>query len=716
MEPFDRRFYIDDWLIDPRLHRIFGEEGTILIEPKVMQVLTCLAAHPGEVLDRDTLLDDVWGDTVVTDHVLTRSISELRKVFGDDARNPSVIETIPKTGYRLIASVKVAGDGLSSPLPGNSVHSAPAEVHLSPTFVTTQTAPTRGLHLSLMVGLLALVLMASAWLVLQPKHPIQPLPSQLLTSLPGVESNPLFSPDGQRVAFTWQQDPAQPHQLFVKLIGAETPLQLTHDTTRAYLGAWSPDGSQIAFRRYGPDQCGIYVVSALGGPERKLIDCSASRFSLDWSPMGTWLAASYTDSTARGLVLINPETGTSRRLTTVEDRGFDRLPRFSPDGAYLAFVRTAHQSMEDLFLVPTDGAEPPRRLTTDQRHIPGFSWRADGETLVFSSNRAGNYKLWRIPATGGEPVWLAEAGAYDPGGVSIAPDGRMVYAEWDYEINIWKAPLSPATPEVPASERWIASSRWDFHPGYSPDGTRIAFTSNRMGSPNLWVSQADGSDPLRLTDFEHTFIGLPSWSPDGQQIAFDVHSDDHTVLFVIDAEGGQPQRLSQPGGDHRNPTWSRNGKWIYFASNRSGSWQLWKKPVAGGEAIPITKDGGYYGIESADGATFYFSRYGTPGLWQMPAQGGAAKLVLESLATSHWGNWTLGPDGVYFLQSQSNVPRLQRYDPTTGTLTEVVKLPPGVLGHQPGLSISPDGQWLLFANADRVESDLMLVSPAPEKK
>jgi Tol biopolymer transport system component len=562
-----------------------------------------------------------------------------------------------------------------------------------------------------MLGLIALVLLVAAWLVLQPDRPLQPFLSQPLTSLPGVESHPRFSPDGQRVAFIWRSDHGHPHQLFVKGVGAEAALQLTHDSTSVTDAAWSPEGTHLAFRRSRFDHCGIYIVSALGGPARKMTDCSASQFGLDWSPTGSWLAASYADSTTSGLVLINVATGTSRRLTEVEGRGFDRLPRFSPDGTHLAFVRTVHQGMEDLFVVPVDGTEPPRRLTTDQRHIPGLSWAADGKTLVFSSNRTGNYKLWRIPTTGGKPVWLAEAGAYDPGGVSLAPDGRMVYAEWDYEINIWRTPLGPSDPEVPASERWIASTRWDFHPRYAPDGTRIAFVSNRMGAPNLWGSQADGSDPLRLTDFEHTFIGLPSWSPDGRQIAFDAYIDGHTALFVIDADGGHPHRLTKQAADHRNPTWSRDGRWLYFASNRSGSWQLWKMPPSGGEAMPVTKDGGYFGMESADSATLYFSQYGTPGLWRMPTSGGEATLVLDALAPSQWGNWTLGPDGIYFLDSRTTPPRLLRYDPATSTTTEMRNLPAGVLGHHPGLSISPDGQWLLFANADRVESDLVLVSP-----
>ena len=120
METLHDKFYLGEWLVEPRLNRVSQGRRTVLIEPKVMQVLACLAAKPGEVIDRERLLEKVWGDTVVTDHVLTRSISELRKVFGDNPRRPLVIETIPKTGYRLVAPVieaDFASDGASARYP-----------------------------------------------------------------------------------------------------------------------------------------------------------------------------------------------------------------------------------------------------------------------------------------------------------------------------------------------------------------------------------------------------------------------------------------------------------------------------------------------------------------------------------------------------------------------------------------------------------------------
>ena len=110
----------DSHQVEPSLNSVTGPAGTIRVEPKVMQVLVLLAAHAGQVVAKERLIQTVWPDTFVTDDVLTRAISELRRVFGDDAKESRFIQTIPKSGYRLIARLSVGagqeGAGLGQPV------------------------------------------------------------------------------------------------------------------------------------------------------------------------------------------------------------------------------------------------------------------------------------------------------------------------------------------------------------------------------------------------------------------------------------------------------------------------------------------------------------------------------------------------------------------------------------------------------------------------
>jgi DNA-binding winged helix-turn-helix (wHTH) protein len=101
-------FRIGDWLIHPAINSIECNGETAHLEPKVMQVLVALAYEPGEVVTREKLRSVVWPDVFVGEDVLIRAISELRRAFADDPREPRTIETVPKVGYRLIATVQQA--------------------------------------------------------------------------------------------------------------------------------------------------------------------------------------------------------------------------------------------------------------------------------------------------------------------------------------------------------------------------------------------------------------------------------------------------------------------------------------------------------------------------------------------------------------------------------------------------------------------------------
>lgn len=103
-------FYVEEWRVEPKLGRLTRDAEFHQIEPKIMQVLVCLAENHGKVIRKQEFLSDIWEGVNVTQHVLARTISELRRVFGDDPQNPRFIQTIPKIGYRLIANVSEGND------------------------------------------------------------------------------------------------------------------------------------------------------------------------------------------------------------------------------------------------------------------------------------------------------------------------------------------------------------------------------------------------------------------------------------------------------------------------------------------------------------------------------------------------------------------------------------------------------------------------------
>ena len=343
-----------------------------------------------------------------------------------------------------------------------------------------------------------------------------------------------------------------------------------------------------------------------------------------------------------------------------------------------------------------------------------FRVRADGLEIVFISDRAGDTGLWRVSASGGEPERLLTAVGYIIGRLSLSRRGnRLAYTQHFVDSNIWRVELAGTQRKVSVPTMLISSSKSDSAPQFAPEGKRITFRSDRSGSLEIWACEADGSNPVQLTNFNGPQAGSPCWSPDGRQIAFDARPEGNPDIFVIGAEGGRPRRLTEDPAEEIAPSWSRDGRSIYFESNRSGSTQIWKMPADGGEARQVTKTRGSAANESMNGRFLYYTKgRNVAGIWRVPVEGGEETLVLDTHKAGYWSAWTVVEQGIYFLTAEQPArPAIEFFSFTTGRVTEIVPLtkPFRPWTNPEGLSVSIDGRWILYTQEDRADMDIMLV-------
>lgn len=703
IQDFSQPFYIESWRIEPSLNRIVSNEGTRQVEPKIMQVLVYLAQQNGEVARRDETLDTVWADTVVGDEVLSRCISELRKVFNDNPRKPRIIETIPRVGYRLMVVPRVVTfekDGWPDTPPVLDV--APLTSSTTP----DATPPTRRWY-----GLGAAVLVLLATLIWRLEIISPALPPALrttpVTSTTDAEFDPAISPNGTHVAYIWSGGDRGFLNLYVKVIGTETPLQLTNTPLYEWSPAWSPDGTEIAFARSGT---GIMAIPVLGGPERKLITIGHARTDLDWSPRNDYIvyATKPTRDTPSTIFLLDLATLSAEPLTTPPNNLLgDTKPVFSPDGTQVAFIR-ALATGNDIHIVPIAGGTP-QRITVDGLEISGVDWTSDGQALIYSSNRDGTMSLWRIAASGGTPERVPLGGGVEGNDPNVA-NNRLVFTQSFTETNIWRVVLDSAGAATEPSIL-IRSTRRDASPRFSPDGTRVAFMSTRSGSAEIWLADADGKNLTQLTRFEGPQTRNPRWSPDGTRLAFESHAEGYAGVYLTAIATGRTERLTDGSFIERLPIWSPDGQWIYFDSNRSGQWNIWKRPAAGGKAIQITQAGGSGGVVSADGTYLYYTKPSASGLWRTDLASGTETQIIDDLGWWNWGFWTIWSNDLYYLQRIDRMNRLIRYNLTTQTTAPLLNLPDNLIRRQPALTISPDGTTLLFSQIDYSYFDIMLAEP-----
>jgi eukaryotic-like serine/threonine-protein kinase len=553
------------------------------------------------------------------------------------------------------------------------------------------------------------------------KSLLPPMKVVPFTSFPGSVFHPAFSPDGNQIAYAWGGEQAGNWQIYVKQIGNEKPLRITSDPDPDWncTPTWSPDGQRIAFIRVSKSEYAIYTVSALGTEsERKLVSFAAKEvwggrvpFRIDWSSDGKFIAT--IDLTSKQepprIFLVSPETGEKRALTSPPAQGDgDDEPAFSPDSQTVAFLRyTVNTS--DIYLVPVTGGEP-KRLTFDDKKSSCPVWTPDGREIVFTSDRGGVSSLWRIPVSGGTPERLA-VGGDNVGRSSISRKGhRLAYVQINPQsVNINRIEVPGTTGHKNSPTTLIASTRTQFCPQFSPDSKSIAFASDRSGSPEIWMCDSEGRNPIQLTSFGGPEAGTPRWSPDGKQLAFDSRAKGDIDIYVLSVEGGLPRRITSDSSEDMLPSWSKDGRWIYFASDRSGSFQVWKVPVEGGAAVQVTKQGGLLAFESADSKFVYYSK-GTSvaGLWRVPVEGGEETLVFN-LKERYWGNWALVNDGIYFVDPDTkDGVAIGFFSFATHQITQVAGLG-NISIYAHGLAASPDHRWILYTQSYQGNRDIMLV-------
>jgi Tol biopolymer transport system component/DNA-binding winged helix-turn-helix (wHTH) protein len=713
-------------------------EQHIPITPKAFETLLVLVEHGGHVIDKNELMKKVWPNTFVEEVNLAKNVSSLRKILAGEESEQHYIETIPKRGYRFVAGVREVwaedaipalqtsqpSDARDVVAPTTSSDGVPQSSRLGVESVVESGRSSfirRFVWPSAFVVFGALVALG-LWAVLFRPKPKLPSPLFMIspvTSLAGTEDQAAFSPDGKQIAFVWDGGNEDNSDIYVKLLGAEQPLRLTVNSAADTDPAWSPDGRDIAFLRQSAKSAGLFVISSLGGAERKLADIFPYRpvvigNTLSYSPDGKFLVAPDKDSQAEpfSIFAIAVESGEKAKLTQPPPGSVgDLFPAYSPTSKTLAFVRSVSIAAADIYLLPP-GVSEPQRLTFDNTSIRGLSWSSDGKEIVFASRRGGsNYSLWKISTTDKalERLTANERDVYSP---TISRTGnRLSYTQSMSDANVWQFDLGKTKNQDEQFHKLIASTLEENGPQYSPNGKRIVFASRRSGSFEIWICDADGTNTRQLTNIGGALTGTPRWSPDGRQVVFDSWVGGNAAIYVINADGGAPRRLTFDADEDVTPSWSRDGHWIYFGCTRSGSMQIWKVPAEGGTAAQVTRQGGFEGFESADGQYFYYAKgRAMPGIWRVPVAGGEETLVVDHHQAGLWRYWAVTDKGIYFATAETpSHPLVEFFNFETGKITTIAKLNKPLFKTDPGLAVSPDEKSLLVVQIDQKGSDLMLM-------
>lgn len=635
--------------MDLRTRELHKNGMKVKVVGQPVEVLAMLLERPGELITREELQKKLWpSDTFVDfEHSLNAAINRLRETLGDSADNPRFVETLHRRGYRFIAPV-----------------SPPART------AAMRTSPLQRVALA---GL-AVIAMAGVgvawWLTRSPKP--APVPTLTrLTSDSGLTTDPALSPDGKLLAYASDRAGEGNLDIYVRQVGGGEPLRLTRDPADEHEPAFSPDGTTIAFRseRAGG---GIYVVSALGGPARRIAP-EGHRPQL--SPDGKWIAywvggigaASLNVRDSARIYIVASAGGAPRQLQS--DFVAAVFPIWSPDGIHLLFLGNrgeklsseAEVSVElvDWYVTALDSGPAIKTgalQATRNANLSGPlqvypwallapTWQPQGDSLVFSARSGDTTSLWRIgisPKTwkvSGPPQRLTSgtmmeqnpSAASGPGGTI-----RVAFASLTENLDIWSLPIEPNQGKVVGElQRLTSDAGADFHPALSPDGNRMVWVSSRSGAQEIWIRDLQTSEDSALTA-TRALKYCPWFSPDGSKVSF-AESPSWNV-YIVPSGGGAPEMVCEGCGEATD--WTLDGKRIIGNGVDGRAWLL---DVASRRKTDLlaTRHWIATNLFSPDGRWFTFLDGTSWGMYVAPFQ--AESPIVESA----WIHITDGGDGFW---------------------------------------------------------------------
>ena len=630
--------------VDAAGMRVLKGSEPVALEPKSMKVLLYLIENRGRLVTKEELLKSVWQDTFVTDNALTRTVAQIRKALGDDAKQGRIIETVPRLGYRFIAGE--AANPASPEKTGDETVMTPPRDRRVMHWLYGAAAP------------LILVGLALAWNWMTAKPTPAPAvklarPTQFTTSA-GLDLYPAFSPDGESLAYS--SDESGSFEIYVKpLTRGARVVQVTSDGRQNVQTAWSPDGRYIAY--HSARENGIWVVPATGGSARKLTDFGNGPA---WSPDGrrlvfhtkSFTSVAGSDQACGGAVgaiwVVAAQGGEAFQVPLPPDSAVcqNTDPSWTPDGRII-FARKQPGFTEITSIAP-DGSE----VRVVER-VNGFAnsphWSKEGSIFFSTFASDGDFTIQRLPvdASGrkaGPAEEIVGRSVGVPRAPAVSPDGRrLAYTVTLPVSQIDSLPVRRArgAPGIEAAGPAAAMTKENIYryalPCISPDGRHVAYTLVQKGSNfDIWVSDIDGGN-ARLLSMTPSDSFSAGWLPDSSGVAYVKYFAQGTELWSTSLRDGTERRVSPVTIPGKFPLLSPDGRYfVYHTPPSSQGMKLRKLDLKTGQSSDVVNVAGVnsgFGVWSRDSKQIAF----------LTQHGENDHLATVSADGGPYTEWTAGP-------------------------------------------------------------------------
>lgn len=701
-----------EFRIDPVMRQLTRRGLPISIRPLHFELLLLLVEHHGEIVTREEIIEKVWTESLIEDANITQGIHFLRRILDDPAQAESLIVTIPKRGYLLAAEVTPISNEWSAVPDSLEID------HPPPPSGQRRLAGAPSLRWLVQVGFAGLVLITAvllgSYLIFQSS--IRSLTILSHYAIPSHDLDPEFSPDGKFLAFSSYGETPGNEDIYLKTVDEAQRIRLTTHPDADRNPVWSPDGERIAFLRWSPDDRQMARVIITDNKGSDEMEVARSRGALGWMPDGDHLivsdlAENVTGSTVLYLITID---GRKRRpLTSSTGAGaVDTMPRAAFYRPEIAFLRTTGGSRGEIHLLDLPSGRVSQ-ITNEDGAISFFHWglREGGFYLV--SHRTGEPRLWHFGLPGlistfygnTGPARLVDQMPYQLNQFTIRPGHPLLaYAYQVREEQVRLIELRGREIQPRDGSCLLAEGRLDEPPQFSPQGEQVVFFSTQATPERedvVWLAPPAPMAPMGcqprslLMSRSAGRLGHLRWSPDGSRLVFAERIEGQTEIWMIGKDGSNLVRLTSNAVDDLDPSWSADGQSIYYVTLEDGRETIRRTPASGGDSVPIVTDGGREPVESADRQTIYFVRDGL--LFAHPlGSTGSRQLLPQRFKDSQFGrDWQLTASGFSFITADiDGESLLNQLNLSTGKIEQIAKISGVRASAVSGIALSPLNRYL----------------------
>ena len=712
-----KKWQIGEFLLDPSSHELISESSTSMITTKMLDVLLTLLVKRGDVVTRDEIYEMVWGDIQVSEQLVARAISDLRKALSDDAKSSHYIETLPKSGYRLIADVKeVNRSSKINVNPISSKYLLAFMIVVSIIIVSVFIFQLNKQSTNQITNQSNKQSNNSPEKIL--KTPIKTSTETQLTSRSGVETAPMLSPDGKQLIYSYRASALDFWQVYIKDLSTGTQQKLNTIKADQFAPRFSRDGKKVIFTQYqdknNSSTCSLIIYTIITDAYKKLDASCSARFpmSSDWDIDAKWVIYTHDiDKQKRGLVAVNVENGVIKTLTVPPRQGMtDYSPRVSTDGDKLIFVRGQlkpnHRSSLMTMALTLDentSRNETIQLTNKDINIYGLSWKNNNQILYI--NNSGDINGLRLyDLTDNSDLFLKSIGMHRIDYHKAS--SSLLFARKSQVSDIYRINLNDSAEQL--AETVISSTKHDTQPRLSPDSKYLAFITDRAGHEQVWISDNLGKNQHKLSSFPDLKISDISWSPDSKSLLISLRTAGKNYLYKIQVNNSKVVLLDTAHVEINDARWSNQQDWLIASCKVKEDWYVCRLPSVGGDFELLNDAIGVSPYVPIDSDYIYFSRE-RDGLWRIPSNGGKSEVVWRDFPEHSWKNFALFEQDLFYIKqhSQSQNIEIVRRDLISNQETVIFKTNLYLLNTS--INITSDGQHLYLSSSQRSNDDLFKI-------